>query len=331
MRFSGIAVRVCGCIGAFLSFLPTTTAGVVEDFSDSPFDSWSIAAGPGGGFSPLPDPFVHDVKNGVLEVHYDSSQTTTRLQRPLDESWSESDNFVFGAALTFDSIDAPFNDFMQISFALTNSKTTGSVRAGAFLEDANTFDNLELGYFPNDSDFGGFFVTGTAQGSADGAEHSFEHFSSDSVSFPLPIGEPLIFLGTYSASESTLIFRVIGDGIDLFIEVDTLGDTFGEPAGLFLVDSLSITSYFDGADFTPESTSVIADVSYDAILATRFGDGDGDGDVDLVDFGILQLCFTGPGVTAMPILECAPFDTDADGDVDLLDFAAFQIAYTGQL
>jgi hypothetical protein len=59
------------------------------------------------------------------------------------------------------------------------------------------------------------------------------------------------------------------------------------------------------------------------------GDCDGDGDVDLVDFGEVQLCFTGPGGTIDPGCECADFDED--GDIDLVDFGEFQLAFTGPL
>jgi hypothetical protein len=60
------------------------------------------------------------------------------------------------------------------------------------------------------------------------------------------------------------------------------------------------------------------------------GDFDSDGDVDLVDFQMFQLCFSG---TDMPWTgdACAPGDTDFDGDVDLVDFGGFQLAFTGQL
>jgi hypothetical protein len=60
------------------------------------------------------------------------------------------------------------------------------------------------------------------------------------------------------------------------------------------------------------------------------GDFDGDGDVDLVDFGIFQICFTGPG-GSKPFSECSVFDCEGDQDVDLVDFACFQKGFTGPL
>lgn len=65
------------------------------------------------------------------------------------------------------------------------------------------------------------------------------------------------------------------------------------------------------------------------------GDLDDDGDVDLVDFGLFQLCFSGACAEApcIPALYdeamCSAADADVDGDVDLTDFGGFQLAFTG--
>jgi hypothetical protein len=61
-------------------------------------------------------------------------------------------------------------------------------------------------------------------------------------------------------------------------------------------------------------------------------DFDTDGDVDLADFPVMQLCFSGPGVAhpgAVGSIDCSGADLEHgdddpdDGDVDLLDVAAF--------
>jgi hypothetical protein len=60
------------------------------------------------------------------------------------------------------------------------------------------------------------------------------------------------------------------------------------------------------------------------------GDFDSDGDVDLADFGVFQLCFTGAVTTESLDSECATiFDTDFDADIDLVDFSSFQLNFTG--
>lgn len=54
-------------------------------------------------------------------------------------------------------------------------------------------------------------------------------------------------------------------------------------------------------------------------------DGDGDSDVDLLDFGLFQLCFGKSDVSP----DCEPFDTDLDNEVDLEDFEVFLMVFTG--
>jgi len=58
-----------------------------------------------------------------------------------------------------------------------------------------------------------------------------------------------------------------------------------------------------------------------------FGDLDGDDDVDLADFSILQVCFTGAGGEASH--ECLRADIDGCGDLDLEDFAYFHDVLEG--
>jgi hypothetical protein len=56
-------------------------------------------------------------------------------------------------------------------------------------------------------------------------------------------------------------------------------------------------------------------------------DFDRDGDVDLTDFGLLQLCFSGSGVPCNP--SCAVTDVNSDGAVDQFDFNSFNNCLTG--
>ena len=73
-----------------------------------------------------------------------------------------------------------------------------------------------------------------------------------------------------------------------------------------------------------------------------FADIDGDGDVDQVDFGLWQLCFTGPNGLGFDAGRCECLDRDdkngdhlynppddGDGDVDMDDFAKFAKCYSG--
>lgn len=61
-----------------------------------------------------------------------------------------------------------------------------------------------------------------------------------------------------------------------------------------------------------------------------FADADGDGDVDMDDFAAYQLCYTGPGQTALfDSRACYCFDTDGDSDVDEMDLNQFARCATG--
>ena len=57
-------------------------------------------------------------------------------------------------------------------------------------------------------------------------------------------------------------------------------------------------------------------------------DCNADGGVDLLDYGDVEPCLSGPhGGLAFP--DCNCFDLDNDGDVDLSDVARFQVEFTG--
>ncbi len=57
------------------------------------------------------------------------------------------------------------------------------------------------------------------------------------------------------------------------------------------------------------------------------GDCEDDGDVDLFDHGRFTGCLTGPGGVVAP--ECRCFDIDRNGTVDLRDFFVIQVGFTG--
>ncbi|MHC5109223.1 MAG: hypothetical protein ACYTHJ_05030 [Planctomycetota bacterium] len=53
-----------------------------------------------------------------------------------------------------------------------------------------------------------------------------------------------------------------------------------------------------------------------------------DGGVDQFDYAAFEACLSGPG-GGWPAPHCACFDLEADGDVDLLDWVVLQISYSG--
>ena len=81
---------------------------------------------------------------------------------------------------------------------------------------------------------------------------------------------------------------------------------------------------YDNLGEVPLDLNVIPGAQYASVVLDRIpGDWDGDGDVDLLDFQIFELCYTGPD--AGPLGPgCATLDLDADLDIDLADAAAFQ-------
>ncbi|HOW71958.1 MAG TPA: FlgD immunoglobulin-like domain containing protein [Phycisphaerae bacterium] len=64
---------------------------------------------------------------------------------------------------------------------------------------------------------------------------------------------------------------------------------------------------------------------------TPFADADDDGDVDQADFGVWQLCYTGPGDPGQQFNKdlCFCFDRNMDNAVDMNDFNAFEACYSG--
>jgi hypothetical protein len=65
----------------------------------------------------------------------------------------------------------------------------------------------------------------------------------------------------------------------------------------------------------------------DCIWTVPRSDFDGDNDVDLIDFGLFQRCFGGPGQEVWE--GCEIVDLDDDGDVDISDFGRFQRCMSG--
>lgn len=301
-----------------------------DDFDTDPFSRWAFDTGPGDGFGDNSyEQFICDLESGELVVDYDSSKPTVRLQRPLGRSFTETHAFTFSATLRFDSIVAPDEDYMQICLALTNDATTGAQRSVPYPEPANTFDNIELDYFPNLSQFfGGPFVTVTVQGSQQNPElDAYQYLSFAAVEHELPTGVELKFSGHYDPRTTTLHFRV-NDEVALETDI-TEQPQFGNPAERFTVDQFSITTYFDGADYFPQSTSLLATVAYDEAEFAELGDGNEDGQIDFLDFGVLQRCYTGPGGSDLSD-ECVLLDFNGDDDVDLGDFATFEFVRKGE-
>lgn len=98
------------------------------------------------------------------------------------------------------------------------------------------------------------------------------------------------------------------------------------------LDGLCIGGRFDIAVLAGfEEAFDLAPDDYEPLHATPpMGDLDEDGDVDQNDFGLFQVCITGPSLG--PVQPgCEPADIDEDDDVDQSDFGLFQRNLTGSL
>jgi hypothetical protein len=192
------------------------------------------------------------------------------------------------------------------------------------VESANTFDNIELAYYPNTSPFGGPWVTLTVQGSPQGAAYAFVHFNFVSSETALPVGETLVWRGAYTPADRLVRFRCTGS-VELALSIDTTNGGMLPPY-TFDVDTFAITSYFDGADQDPGSISLLADTAYTSVSFVLSGNVDQDDDIDLHDFAAAQNCFLD---SAPSPPECDPLDFDDDGRVNLDDHASFAIVIGG--
>jgi hypothetical protein len=104
-------------------------------------------------------------------------------------------------------------------------------------------------------------------------------------------------------------------------EADTINVVFNV-AGLAGAHTATITAT------SPEATNSPQTITVKLTIPTVPADFDQDGDVDQADFGHLQECFTGSGLTQTDP-DCADARLDADEDVDLNDFSIFQSCMGG--
>lgn len=117
----------------------------------------------------------------------------------------------------------------------------------------------------------------------------------------------------------SLINGFVPSGGDTFVILTTAGTINGMFAQVIL-PALPPGLTWDPVNKT--STSLTLSVS-----CTSSYDFDCDGDVDLDDFGLFQVCISGPGISLTP--GCQTRDFDVDDDVDQSDFGAFQRCYSG--
>lgn len=269
----------------------TAVAGtVIRQFGTDPTDpsatgSQLIVEGPGFGqftFIPGTDPAYPSDRTGSFQTHYDAVSETSRAMASLGEFYTENDDFFFGAVLTIqsDGFHADPFGFHPISFSLLNSTTSGFNRTGN-LNDfrADTFDTLDVAYFPQVSPFfGGPFLSPGIFGQPE-TDDAFSNFAFGTVQTAIPLSTPVVILAEHLAGEQKLriqAFDISDAGQPVLIPNAHVEASLSSLSG-FAVDSLAITAYQDGFNiFAPSGQSLNAIVEYHRIFFApgRLGEKD---------------------------------------------------------
>lgn len=108
-----------------------------------------------------------------------------------------------------------------------------------------------------------------------------------------------------------------------FVVMDLESPAGGPLAGILGMNFFHDRNIIFDASITGSSFVRVSDP-----IAFAYGDLDRDMDVDLDDFGIFQVCSTGPDIPQLDV-SCLPSDSDGDGDVDQEDFGRFQVCFSG--
>jgi hypothetical protein len=258
-----------------------------ENFSTNPTNTWSYGIGDNTNTQIIwnasaPPAWAGD-SVGELDVHLDSSLPTVRFQRLLGVTLTDTNSFTLSTVFSFNVINAPGDQQMQIAFGLVNSALTGGDRTGSptnFYSD-NTFHTVEFDYFPNVSAlFGGPTLTPTVFGAqvssnADAFSNIASIFGSDSdlgdningiTALPqnVTLRADLVYNGATKTITLTMS-QVNSNGTLTVLDTElpslTLTSSFYNVDFPFQVDSLAILAYQDGFTTTDEP-SLVADLRF---------------------------------------------------------------------
>jgi len=267
--------KVFTTVLVFMLGLATAAPAFEDDFSSSPLDTGSGWTLDGLNESALADGTpvpAFEWTAGTLTVNYNSQWPSVRLLTPLGTTVTGDDSFRMTATCTVrsDNFAVQYNQMSaMITFALVNSVTTGLDRSGSISSAADVFDNLEMTYFPNPSDYGGPFLSPTAFGSDDGSHNlwaNFAPYSSEEVTLTKNV--PLEFVIVHNGNVKTILWSVREVGGD-YIFQDGMVDLSGLSTS-FEVDSFAISMYEDGWSDHPDPPSVAATVDFTNVSFSLF-------------------------------------------------------------
>jgi len=254
-------------------------AAVVERFSSDPLSGHGanpfFSEGDAGArFTFLADapPHFPGDRRGALRVLYDTTLPTARLSTPIGQALSLDEDLSFGAILTIRSqgFAADPQGFSQIAFGVWNAQTTG---LGRTVFPSDSFDLVELDYFPNVTAFGGPFLSPSVfGGKVDG--NAFFNFAFQSQEIALPLDVPLLCQARYEAAARRLTVTVRRHARGPRFEAIPAAAVTLDLSSLhptYLVDVLGIAAYGEGW------ASLRAEVDYDLLylgaLPPPFGVG----------------------------------------------------------
>jgi hypothetical protein len=261
---AGLAIAAAAALLA-----PGPAAAVVERFdrdplaghSTLPFFTEGDAAARFAYVADKPPAFPGD-RRGALRVLYDTTLSTARLSTPLGTVLAMDADFAFGAIMTVRSAGfaADPNGFSQIAFGLWNGSTTGM---GRILFPADTYDLVEIDWFPNVTEFGGPFLAPSVFGGNVG-DNAFFNFAFVARDVAFPLDTPILVQATYHAASRRLEVKLHRHaGGTLFTEIPgaRVDLDLGRLAPGFLVDVLGIAAYGEGWP------SLRAEVDYDLLYS----------------------------------------------------------------
>ncbi len=214
--------------------------------------------------------------SGSLTATYDASLPAGLFGFELPQAFSAADNFTAAAAFVIDSegFAADPNGFFQISWGLWNSQTTGLRRTGDPIDfSTDTFELIEMNYFPNVSSFfGGPFLAPAIFGEAVSGG-AFANFSSlFDLEATLPFDVPLLAVIEHRPADGALVLQIhrIVDGPRLLPVNAAVGVAPLEflVSPQYTVDTVGLTLWNDG--FTGATPSVTATLEFH-LLAVRPG------------------------------------------------------------